>query len=93
MTEENKPLSVWITTYDNPWNPFLNWDEWYAFDEGQAYCTCGFLARLASLSMGDLDEEEDVDIEELINQIVRISPNAVYRKVKPDHYQSKIKKV
>ena len=48
-----------LTTMDNPWNPFDNWDEWYAFDEYQGYHTCGLLARysLNTTELSELDQE------------------------------------
>ena len=42
---------VMLSTVDNPYNPFTNWDEWYAFDEmkarqeNRASC-CSYLARM-----------------------------------------------
>ena len=35
-----------VTTIDNPWNPFTNWDEWYAYDEWHGYHTCSLVDRL-----------------------------------------------
>lgn len=39
-----------ITTADNPWNPYTNWDEWYRFDMQHGYDTCGRLSRLAPIA-------------------------------------------
>jgi hypothetical protein len=35
--------SMWLTTVDNPYNPFLQWDDWYAFDMMKGYDTCGLI--------------------------------------------------
>ena len=40
-------MTCMITTIDNPYNPFTQFDEWYAFDEGKGYCTSGYLARIS----------------------------------------------
>ena len=37
-----------LSTSDNPFNPYLDWDAWYAWDIHQGYDTCGYLARIAS---------------------------------------------
>ena len=39
MTEKQAMLS----TADNPWNPFTNFNEWYAFDVVHGYNSCGVL--------------------------------------------------
>ena len=31
---------VRITTVDNPYDPFEEWDEWYLFDKTKGYHTC-----------------------------------------------------
>lgn len=37
---------VRLTTFDNPWNPFTNWNEWWYWDEHIGhYHTCGGIAR------------------------------------------------
>ncbi len=32
-------MAVRLTTVDNPYDPFTQWDEWYAYDEGKGYAT------------------------------------------------------
>ena len=43
-------MQVMLTTKDNPYDPFTQWDDWYAFDEEQGYCTSGYLARIVKTS-------------------------------------------
>lgn len=52
-----------LTTIDNPYNPFTNFDEWYAYDVQHGYDTCGYIARIANVSyaLPDLDNEEEID--------------------------------
>lgn len=45
MTAEGR--GVWITTIDNPYDPFRQWEHWYNFDMAMGYDTCGNIARLA----------------------------------------------
>lgn len=39
-----------LTTYDNPHDPFTDYDSWYAFDERAGYHSTSFLARIANVS-------------------------------------------
>ena len=40
-----------ITTFDNPFDPFYQFDEWLLFDNMKGYNTCGHLARLERSGM------------------------------------------
>lgn len=51
---------VWVTTLDNPFDPFTQWDRWYSYDMYMGYNTCGTLARLANPS-NDLSDAEYQD--------------------------------
>lgn len=65
---------VMLTTVDNPWNPFTNYDEWYAFDNAKGYATPSLLARIAnvSLDLSDLDLQFAVRkaMDEIVNENV-----------------------
>jgi hypothetical protein len=41
---------VMITTIDNPFDPFTQFDSWLAFDERKNYKTCSYLARVTNFS-------------------------------------------
>lgn len=63
-------MKVAITTIDNPYDPFTQFDEWYAFDEVHGYHSCSLLARFANTSI-DLDSDEvDSRIENAIDRII-----------------------
>lgn len=55
---------VYITTVDNPWNPFTNWDEWLQYDRSMGYFTCEKLDRLAPIS----DVLPDTINKEILNE-------------------------
>lgn len=42
--------NVVLSTSDNPYDPFTEWDKWYAYDIDQGYDTCGKVAALAYTS-------------------------------------------
>lgn len=65
---------VMLTTTDNPWNPFTNFEEWYAFDEGHHYCTCGLIARFSSQTETDSDEEAEEDRVQAIDRVLELFP-------------------
>ena len=54
---DTKPKSVWITTVDNPFDPFSQWDRWFNFDEQKNYHTCARVANLAPTSNENLTEK------------------------------------
>jgi hypothetical protein len=70
-----------LTTVDNPYNPFTQFDEWFQFDEAAGYNTTQYLARL-TYSSPDLSEaDQSVAIENAIDDIVEQNVLGIYRKV------------
>lgn len=70
-----------LTTVDNPYDPFTEWDSWYAFDEQNGYHTCGLLGRLALTSVYLSEEENIIEINHAINTILELFPG-MYKTVK-----------
>lgn len=70
-----------LTTVDNPWNPFTNFDEWRAFDESSGYHTSAFLARIVRSSEALSEDQQSQAIEDAIDEIVRENVLGLYRKV------------
>lgn len=70
-----------ITTVDNPFDPFSQFDEWFRFDTDKGYNSCSYLARIARTSDSLTDEENETEIERAIDEIVFFNPE-IYRKVK-----------
>lgn len=69
-----------LTTVDNPWNPFTNYEEWYAFDHDKGYDTPGFLARVANVGLDLSEADFDLSIEQAIDEICKENVNGLYRK-------------
>lgn len=82
MPKDGSNEVTMLTTIDNPWNPFRNWDEWYAYDERMGYCTCGLIARLAATSDAVGDDVNTQEIEDAKNEIIRLNPNGLWCKVR-----------
>lgn len=70
-----------LTTVDNPFDPFTQFDEWYSFDEAHGYRTSGFLARIIRTSDDLSDADQSLAIELAIDEIVRENVSGLYRKV------------
>jgi len=70
-----------LTTIDNPFDPFTQWDEWKRFDEDMKYFTCSYLARIAKTSDDLSDADNEKAIDDAINEIVSFNILGIYRKV------------
>lgn len=70
-----------LTTVDNPFNPFTDFDEWNAYDMASGYYTMAFLARVTVTSheLSDLDQSQAIELA--IDEIVRENVLGIYRKV------------
>lgn len=84
--------SVWLTTVDNPYNPFIQYDEWEAFDEQNGYHTCSYLARIANTSHDLSDQENEDIIEQAINEIISFNVLGIYQKVTESSFDEMKKK-
>lgn len=62
---------VALTTSDNPYNPFTNWDKWLWYDEYKGYHTCSYLARIAKTSPEITDEDNRIAINDAIDEIIK----------------------
>lgn len=76
-----------LTTADNPYNPFTQFDEWLAFDEGAGYFTLPYLARIATTSPDLSDEQNSEAIEDAINEILDYNLVGVYQKVTRENFE------
>jgi len=70
-----------LTTIDNPFNPFTQFDEWYAFDTDKGYHTCAYLARITKASDELSEPDEAQATEDAIDEIIKYNPLGIYRKV------------
>lgn len=77
-----------ITTVDNPYNPFTQFNEWMAFDHQKGYFTCEYLARIANTSMDLPDSVNFSIIEDAINEIISFDTLGIYQKVTKENFDS-----
>jgi hypothetical protein len=77
-----------LTTVDNPFNPFTQWDEWYAYDAMHGYHTPSFLARVALTSDDLSDADQAAAIQFAIQEIVKENVLGIYRKVSRSSFET-----
>lgn len=70
-----------LTTVDNPFDPFTEWDAWYTFDVGHGYHTLAYLARIVRSSDELSEADQSQAIEDAIDEILEFNVSGMYRKV------------
>lgn len=72
---------VMLTTEDNPFDPFDQYEGWLAWDTRAGYHTPAYLARV-TISSFDLSEpDQDVALENSIDEIIELNKTLPYKKV------------
>lgn len=73
-----------LTTVDNPFDPFTQFDDWNAFDMLKGYNTLSYMARIVRFSDELSEADQALAIEEGIDAIVTENPLGLYKKVVVD---------
>lgn len=76
-----------LTTFDNPYDPFDQFDEWFLFDNEKGYDTCGYLDRIARTSEQFSDEENELEVERAIDEIIKYDFRHIYKKIRKEDIQ------
>ena len=71
-----------LTTFDNPYNPFEQFDSWFMFDTEKGYNTCAYLGRIARTSDQLSEVENDLEVERAIDEIIKYDFRNIYKKVR-----------
>lgn len=72
---------VALTTYDNPFSPFNEFRKWLLFDLEKGYRTMERLARFAKTSDELSDFENNLELEQAIDDLIRLDFLGIYKKV------------
>lgn len=75
------PKFAMLTTIDNPFDPFTQFDDWFQFDVIKGYNSCSYLARIARISDAMTEEEKVKEINRAIDEIIQYDLQTIYRKV------------
>lgn len=70
-----------LTTIDNPYNPFTQFDEWLAYDTLKGYNTSGILANFTITSEELSEYDQTLAINTAIDEIVTENGNGMFKKV------------
>jgi len=70
-----------LTTVDNPYDPFEDYDNWFAWDTSHGYHSASFLARIANVSDDMSSVDVELAIEQAIDEIVMENVSGMWRKV------------
>ena len=72
-----------LTTFDNPYNPFVNFGEWFMFDSVEkGYNSCSRLARVANVTDDMSEVEYNREVERAIDEIILHDFMNIYKKVR-----------
>ncbi len=72
---------VAISTFDNPYDPFDNFDEWFRYDNDKGYGSCQILANLTEVFEGMTPKEFNEEMERGIDSLLIADPANLYIKV------------
>ena len=70
-----------ITTTDNPFNPFEDFNSWFMFDIEKGYYTSNKLGRLTHLRDDMTELEENEEVERAIDELISVDPLDIYVKI------------
>ena len=77
---------VMLSTIDNPYNPFDNFDQWYSYDEMKARqenrpTCCGYLARVDASSDEVSEAEQIQTMNDIIDEIIALNLSGKFIKL------------
>ena len=70
-----------LTTFDNPFDPFEQFNEWFLYDVEKGYNTCSYLARIVNDSNEMSEKESNKATEKAIDEIIESDFMNIYKKV------------
>ena len=74
-----------LSTLDNPYNPFEQFDDWFRFDNDKGYNSCSRLARILDKVAPYRDDMSDNEVNEAtelaIDEIIKYDFMNIYKKV------------
>lgn len=72
---------VMLTTIDNPFNPFDDFESWLMFDIEKQHFSCERLARIVNITDEMSPSEIDFETERAIDEIIKYDVEDIYQKV------------
>jgi hypothetical protein len=69
-----------LTTFDNPFDPFTQFEAWYSFDLTSGYHTLALLGRLTFTSDELSEADQDAAIDAAIDEILAENVSGMHRR-------------
>lgn len=69
-----------LTTFDNPYNPFVDFSSWYMFDCEQGHNTSSRLARIVNIDSEMTQREIDMERDRAMNLLVKYDMEDIFFK-------------
>lgn len=82
------PEEFMLTTVDNPYDPFTQYEEWDVYDQTSGYFTAALLARVANTSEQLSETEYEEAIDAAMDDIISLFGKELYRKTKRNELKS-----
>lgn len=82
MRKEYKMAKCYLTTFDNPYNPHTDFEQWFLYDVEKGYNSSAYLGRIARTSDLLSDQENEDEIERAIDEIIMNDFMNIYKKIK-----------
>ena len=73
-------VATFVTTIDNPYDYWTQFDEWNAYDMQKGYNTCSYVARIALTSNEMSDDEYTQAVNDAVDDILRLNVLGIYKK-------------
>ena len=77
-----------LTTVDNPYNPFEQFESWFLFDTEKGYNSSSYLARIAELTDDMSENERDIEVERAIDEIIMYDFTGMRMKIRKNENTS-----
>lgn len=81
-----------LTTIDNPYNPFTQYELWYNYDAQMGYHTPEYLARITVLSDGLSPADQQAALEQGVAEALFYNFNGLYCRVTRENFNEMMAK-
>lgn len=78
MAHTKNVVAMMLSTPDNPYNPFGEFNKWYDYDESHGYHTSSYVARLCFSDDALSDDENQIAINNAVRKIYTVNPKGMY---------------
>lgn len=66
--------NVWLTTSDNPFNCFDDFEKWFNWDKNHGYNLCKWIMNLARVSETFSEEDNAAEVERVCRNLLFLNP-------------------